>query len=197
MTSQAATAGGIFLSRAAFLAAATPTLAEDFSGFPIGPVPNPLTIMGGAAEVFDGFPSIGTFFNGVGGPSPSQAWIANISNPTPAGIRGVGATSLGFTALAFDYAHQFPGSWAFAHSGGTDFGPLVGAGPAVMTDFVGWVGNAGEVLNMAAYGAGGIILDNIVATTSNVIPEPGTILLLGVGLAGSGAARFGGEKRQL
>ncbi len=186
--SHTAMAGTIFIDRASWLGAFSDPLVanEDFESFAIGPVSSPLSIMGGIAEVLDTSPSIDIFTNTVGGPSPTQAWIGNVSNPFPLAIRGIGDTALGFTAFGFDYAHQSAGFWRFTTSLGTDDAPGVGSGAPVLDSFVGWVGNPGELLAVASYGAGGIILDNIDAAA---VPVPSTLLLLGFGLVGLGLFR--------
>lgn len=191
LVAQSAAAGTIYLTRAAFLAAlGVPTnVSETFEGFALGPVANPLTIMGGEGEIEDTSPSISSIVNTVGGPSPSQAWIANVGNTANvASIRGVGNTALGFSAMGFDFAHELANNrWTFATTLGNDLGPILTAGPPVLDSFIGWIGLPGETLNAALWSGSGLIVDNIVARDLQLIPEPATLLLLGGGLA---AARF-------
>jgi hypothetical protein len=186
-TATTAQAGTIYLTRESFLQALlatlqSPNVAEDFEGFAAGPAANPLTIMGGAAELADTAPSILVFENLIGGPSPSQAWMSNVDAAGNAvTIAGVGGAPLQFSALGFDFAHQFPGNWSFFTSFGLDLGPGLGEGLPAPDGFVGWIGAPGEFLTAASYGGGGIILDNMVGTTP--VSEPVTLLLLGGGLA--------------
>lgn len=109
--------------------------------------------------------------------------------PTPVGIQGVGATSLAFSALGFDFAHEHAGAWSFLNSGGIDSSGILPPGPPVLDDFVGWVGASGETLTSASYATGGIILDNMVAFSSAVPDTGSTALLLGAGLLGLAAVR--------
>ncbi|MEO1009083.1 MAG: hypothetical protein AAFX79_10970 [Planctomycetota bacterium] len=167
----------IFTDRASFDAAVAamsfaPAWDEDFEGFGLGLIPTPTIIGGGAAEI-------------------DRAGTAEIIDPSPIGtgqaylgveagigeiIQGVGGTSLGVTALGFDYFSELDGMYNFNTSSGIESAMMT---PGTTPLFVGWVGDPGETLDFVDYtpGTSAHILDNMTAA----IPAPGTAVLFAIG----------------
>lgn len=185
--SATAQAGTLFTTQGAFdaaVAAFTLVWSEDFEGFSLGPVADPLGIAGNQGEVLDGGnASILGFFGPTG-----QIWLQSGGTNANATIRGFGNTSLGLSALSFNFGNELIQTIDFVHTLGTDtsgaYAPTGGA-----TDrFAGWIGSGSELLNLAQFTqTEGTTLDNIRAYTS--VPEPGTLFLLGSGLMGLGVFR--------
>lgn len=165
----------IYTSRAAFDAAVaglTPAWSEDFEGFAVGPAPMTLGIGGWSAEIvvgidgaqiIDGTPLL-----------TGNGWIG----PSMGGetIQGSGGSSLGLSAIGFDYFSEFEGMYEFHTSTGVESAPMTGS---LTPLFVGWIGDPGQTLDFVDYdpGSSAHIVDNFDA----YIPAPGTAALLGLG----------------
>jgi hypothetical protein len=188
-------AGTIFTNQADFnaaIAGLNPLWSEDFEGFALGSVSDPLPIAGGAAEVVDsGIP----FVTDLGA---GNVWRQPDGAESNATIQGKDATALGVHALSFVYAYELYGAWNFVTTLDTDSSPVVLPPPlGDPTDriFLGWVGDPGETLNLAQYNEpGGTVLDDI--TAYSAIPEPTSLAIFGFGALGLVAGGIRRRKRQ-
>ncbi|MFK8049338.1 MAG: PEP-CTERM sorting domain-containing protein [Halioglobus sp.] len=196
ISSSTSTAGVIYIDRAAFLAALTTPLlgGEDFEGFPLGVAANPLLIVGGGAEVLNGGATsdIVSVPNLVGGATPTQAWLSNLGGAGPVGIQGPAAAPIGIGAIGMDFGNEFDDVWTFVTSlGAFDVSIVAPTSTSFALDkFVGWIGAPGESLNLAFFGSGGLLLDNIVGYgVAEAVPVPASFALLCIGLLGITAVR--------
>ena len=181
---EGARAGIVYTNETDFLNAlggAGPLWSEDFEGFALGPAIDPLPIGGGAAEVVDGNNSIIWDITPLG----DKAWLQIGALPANAAIRGLGATSVNVGGIAFELANENPGTWNFDTSLGLDISGPYPVGGNQDRIFIGWVGFAGETLDLVQFSAqGGIVLDNIAGYEGVIVPEPSGLALLGMGVTG-------------
>lgn len=191
--SSTAQAGLTFTDQTAFNAAAAslqPSWSEDFEGFSLGEVPDPLTIGHGDAIYTDG-----TVTNSRSNIKNNLATNHDLEGP-PDGlpsIGGIGNTSLNVAALSLGFGNLFPIIWAFDTTLGTDLSPEFLGNDGLPVTFIGWVSSSPDenLISLRAVGTKGINgniidIDNIQAfdPTSRTIPEPTTLALLGIGFAG-------------
>ena len=185
-------AGMIFNDQASFnaaIAGLNTLWSEDFEGFPTGNVLDPLPIAGGAAEVVDsGNPQVIDL--GAG-----NVWVQPSGAESNAIIRGLGDTALGVNALSFVFANQLDGSWDFETTLDTDNSQFFFPGVPSDRIFLGWVGAAGETLDLAQFSQpGGTVLDDITAYAA--VPEPTSLAIFGFGALGLVAGGIRRRKRK-
>ena len=151
--------------------------SENFEGFAVGAVADPLLLGGGMAEVVDG----GTASIGFG--ATGQNWVQADGSPASAVVRGPGNTGLGLQAISFNFGNQAPQTVTFVGTGGSDTSAPFASDPTG-TSFVGWIATGPETVLTAQFDqTGGITLDNLDGFVAHA-PEPGTFLLFGLGAAG-------------
>lgn len=215
---QTATSGTIFTDRAAFLAALTDPLiaTEDFEGFAVGPIANPVIIMGGAAAIFDDDPEIlRTCRNEAGErimPAPLQMCtdtshriedkvqksMAPLGNPFNRIARPLmqSMAPLGWSAFNATFSHQSADTFNFRTNSGDDTSALLPASPDEVTlSFIGWVADPGEFLISVQHQSSGLILDNMEAY-AEAVPEPASFSLTAIGLLMLGIYAWRGRKRE-